>query len=217
MADVKTLNGYDIKDATARSDISSLDTRVTALEQGGGGGAVSHIGMVIHSTTLDTEAKVIAIYGGTTWIQLSGYMLRGATTGVTPNSNTSDGGSDDAIVVSHSHTTPNHSHTFTGSSSTVTSGKGSAHSHGFGSGSFSGNGIASGNGSNTLGNGGTAQFGGCFSAGSTKSESSHTHSVTMTPSGTIGNASPTTNSTGSSGTNANLPKYKNVYIWERTA
>lgn len=32
MADVKKINGYNIKDASARDDISALDTRVGALE-----------------------------------------------------------------------------------------------------------------------------------------------------------------------------------------
>ena len=70
----------------------------------------SYVGMVIHSTTLDTEAKVIAQYGGTTWIQHSGYFLRGASSGVTANSATKTGGSDDAVVVKHTHTQSAHSH-----------------------------------------------------------------------------------------------------------
>lgn len=70
----------------------------------------SYVGMVIHSTTLDTEAKVIAQYGGTTWIQHSGYVLRGATSGVTANDATKTGGNDDAIVVKHTHTQQPHGH-----------------------------------------------------------------------------------------------------------
>lgn len=58
----------------------------------------SYVGMVIHSTTLDTEAKVKAQYGGTTWIQHSGYFLRGAASGVTANDATKTGGND-----THSH------------------------------------------------------------------------------------------------------------------
>lgn len=71
----------------------------------------SYVGMVIHSTTLDTEAKVIAQYGGATWIQHSGYFLRAATSGVTANSAQTDGGSDDAVVVKHTHTQQPHYHT----------------------------------------------------------------------------------------------------------
>lgn len=69
----------------------------TALHQ------LSYVGMIIHSTTLDTEAKVKAFYGGTTWIRHSGYVLRGATSGVTANSATKTGGNDNAVVVSHAH------------------------------------------------------------------------------------------------------------------
>lgn len=70
----------------------------------------SYVGMVIHSTTLDTEAKVKAQYGGATWIQHSGYFLRGASSGVTANSATVTSGSDDAVVVKHTHTQNPHSH-----------------------------------------------------------------------------------------------------------
>ena len=75
--------------------------------QGGG----SHIGMIIHSTTLDTEAKVIAVYGGTTWIQHSGYMLRGGTSDVVANSAVKTGGADTHTLTiqempSHNHGMP---------------------------------------------------------------------------------------------------------------
>lgn len=45
---------------------------VKAVEQ-----KLSHVGMIIHSTTLDTEAKVKAIYGGTTWEKIEGVFLLG--------------------------------------------------------------------------------------------------------------------------------------------
>lgn len=72
---------------------------VYAVEQ-----KLSHVGMIIHTTTLNTEAKVKAIYGGTTWIRHSGYVLRGATSGVVANSATKTGGNDDAIIPYHTHT-----------------------------------------------------------------------------------------------------------------
>lgn len=50
--------------------------------------------MIIHSTTLNTEDKVKQIYGGTTWISHSGYVLRGATSGVVANSATKTSGND---------------------------------------------------------------------------------------------------------------------------
>ena len=126
----------------------------------------SHIGMIIHTTTLDTEDKVKAVYGGTTWILHQGYFLYGAESGATvvPNQAVATGGSKDATLVSHSH------------SISLTSGNNSGnHTH-----SVS---ITSGN-----------------------QSANHTHSVS-------GN----TGANGSSATGANMPPYKNVYIWERTA
>lgn len=71
--------------------------------------ALSHVGMIIHSTTLASEADVKAVYGSnTSWIQHVGYILRGANSNVTDNDNTNIGdgfnGSDDAIVPYHTHT-----------------------------------------------------------------------------------------------------------------
>lgn len=40
----------------------------------------SHVGMVIQSTTLNTMAKVIAIYGGTSWTKIEGRIIIGANT-----------------------------------------------------------------------------------------------------------------------------------------
>lgn len=71
----------------------------TALRQ------MSYVGMIIHSTTFDTEAKVKAFYGGTKWIQHSGYVLRGSTSGVVANSATKTGGNDNAVVIDHNHNT----------------------------------------------------------------------------------------------------------------
>lgn len=63
----------------------------------------SYVGMIIHSTKFDTEAKVKAFYGGTKWIRHSGYVLRGATSGVVANSATKTGGNDNAVVIDHNH------------------------------------------------------------------------------------------------------------------
>ena len=52
------------------------------------------IGTIIHSTTCSTMAEVKALYGGTTWIQHTGYFLRGATSGVVADSATATGGED---------------------------------------------------------------------------------------------------------------------------
>ena len=124
--------------------------------------------MIIHSTILNTSAKVIKIYGGTTWISHSGYMLRGATSGVTANSATKTGGSDDAIVVAHSHQLR------PVNEARVVSGH--------------------------------AQFG---TTGNTYYCVNNTWQTAID----FGYTAPE----GSSGTNANIPNYKSVYIWERTA
>lgn len=52
----------------------------------------SYVGMIIYSTTLDTEAKVKAQYGGEHWIQHTGYFLYAGNTGVSANNATADGG-----------------------------------------------------------------------------------------------------------------------------
>ena len=133
--------------------------------------------MIIHSTTLDTAAKVKAQYGGTTWISHSGYVLRGATSGVTSNSATKTGGNDNAIIPYHNHTTNNHSHTF----SVVKSG--------------------------TALNGSTAtQFNPLMLQAGSSTSSTAEANVTVNYAGTNGNT-----------VNANIPNYKSVYIWERTA
>ena len=82
--------------------------------------------MIIHTTTLDTEAKVKAIYGGTTWIQHSGYELRGATSGVVANSAVKTGGNDSVTLTSEQM--PSHRHSIPALSGTASS-TGSAHEH----------------------------------------------------------------------------------------
>lgn len=55
-------------------------------------GLLHPVGTIIESTTCDTMAKVVAAYGGTTWKQHSGYVLYGATTGVSANNAVKNGG-----------------------------------------------------------------------------------------------------------------------------
>lgn len=91
---------------------------------------LSHVGMIIHSTTLNSEDKVKAIYGGTSWVSHTGYMLRGATSGVVANSTTKTGGNDNSIIPYHTHTatTGNDTHThnvyYQGQTQTSTSSQG---------------------------------------------------------------------------------------------
>lgn len=71
-------------------------------------GSRSYVGMIIQSTTLDTEFKVKAQYGGETWIQHYGYFFLGARDGVTADHNIKDGGEDThTLTVSEM---PSHSH-----------------------------------------------------------------------------------------------------------
>lgn len=72
--------------------LSYLWGKIKAYVDNHSGGSSSHVGMIIQSTTLDTMAKVIAVYGGTKWIRHSGYFLYGASSGVVANSAAADGG-----------------------------------------------------------------------------------------------------------------------------
>jgi len=167
------------------------------------------VGTIIHSTTCDTMAKVIEAYGGTTWVQHSGYMLRGATSDVTANHTGNDGGADSvsvSSVASHNHTQDSHNHTQDSHNHTQ-----NAHSH-------------TGKRNNTSG----AFVGSYFSGGSaniTTGGGGYNLSVN-TENATATNQAKTATNQAKTATNqaygatyslATLPKYKNVYIWERTA
>lgn len=65
----------------------------------------SHIGQIIMSTTLNTQAKVIAQYGGTTWTKIEGRFLLGASSGYPVNST----GGEKEHTLSENEM-PNHSH-----------------------------------------------------------------------------------------------------------
>ena len=63
--------------------------------------------MIVQSTTLDTEAKVIAIYGGTKWTKIEGRFLLGASSAYKVN--TTGGEASHTLTInempSHNHTT----------------------------------------------------------------------------------------------------------------
>ena len=140
------------------------------------GTQASHIGQIIHSTTLDTMEKVIEVYGGTTWIRHEGYMLRGASSGVTSNSAVSDGGAATVTLTAAQSGVGSHGHNVNVKRTNITVNSGG----------------------NTMllchsSNGGTAvaEANGAGYVGHKSAAASSAHN--------------------------NMPPYKNVYIWERTA
>ena len=60
----------------------------------------SHVGQIIFSTTLDTEDKVLAVYGGTHWSKMEGVFLLGASDSYPAGST---GGSADGYLLKHDH------------------------------------------------------------------------------------------------------------------
>ena len=155
---------------------------------------LSYVGMIIHSTVLDTQAKVIQTYGGDTWLQHSGYFLRGASSGVVAGSTSKTGGNDNSII-------PYHNHGFT-NPTYKTEGAG-AHSHQLPW--YTGHGNK--RGFNTWADTNSIDY-----SSVTSSVANHAHTVTLTANGSVSYAG-----TNGSTTNANIPNYKSVYIWERIA
>ena len=175
---------------------------------------VNPIGTIIHSTTCDTMAKVVAAYGGTTWIQHSGYILRGASSGVTDNNAVKDGGEDTHKLTAEESGLPAHGHGFTQptvNGGGITNGiSGGGHSH-----SLSNN-------TNVWRNdGGSANI---ASGSSTRraqitislsGDGSHTHTLPSHTHSVSGGA--VQNHTGAAASSAHniMQSYKDVYIWER--
>ena len=121
--------------------------------------------MIIHTTTLDTEEKVKAIYGGTTWVKIEGRFLLGQSGSYVINS--TGGEASHTLTVNE---IPRHNHL------SVSSGRSQA--FGFASGGWS----------------------------------------AVTPD--TNNTNATNDKTGYTGggkAHNNMPPYKVVYIWERTA
>lgn len=117
----------------------------------------SYVGMIIHSTTLDTEAKVKAFYGGTTWVKIEGRFLLGTSSA---HAIGSTGGEETHVLTINEM--PSHNH-------------------------------------------GYVKLSGSASNKDTASGS------------TWGEADATTGNRGGNQAHNNMPPYKTVYIWERTA
>jgi len=142
--------------------------------------------MIVQSTTLDTMEKVIEIYGGTEWISHSGYILRGADTGVVSNNAVATGGAD-SVKLTTSHI-PTHSVGSTTSTWYV-----QETTNGYGAGINTTVQQVNLNGA-YYGTGGAQFWQNLYT-------NTHAHTFTNNSQQNV----PT------------LPKYKSVYIWERTS
>ena len=96
----------DIGDGTLCGAAETLKETAEKLTQSLGN-IQSHVGMIIQTTTLDTEAKVKAIYGGIKWTKIEGRFLLGASSAYKVNS--IGGEASHKLTVNempvHSHTT----------------------------------------------------------------------------------------------------------------
>ena len=135
----------------------------------------SHVGMIIQSTTLDTEGKVKAIYGGTSWSRIEGRFLLGASSAYAVNS---IGGE-----AAHTLTTaemPSHNHASSTRKGAIPCWDNKASS--------------------------TGKYYGLYD-GSLSYKSSYAYDINTT----------STSYAGGNAAHNNMPPYKVVYIWERTA
>ena len=119
--------------------------------------------MIIQTTTLDTEAKVKAIYGGTKWTKIEGRFLLGASSSY--KINTTGGEATHKLTVDEM---PSHNHSFPKKAAEYYPGA-----------------------DNTLGGSYATRVSGAYFS--------------------------STNNTGGGKAHNNMPPYKAVYIWERTA
>ena len=92
-------NMNDLEDRVA-SEFNSLNIKMELVR--------SHVGMIVQTTTLDTEAKVIAIYGGTSWSKIEGRFLLGASSSYAANS--TGGEAAHRLTINEM---PSHNHAFT--------------------------------------------------------------------------------------------------------
>jgi hypothetical protein len=161
----------------------------------------------IYSSTVITNPNTLFGFG--TWVAYAaGRVMIGVGGGFAA---AATGGSADAIVVTHTHTassgnqSADHIHNVSG----TTGGQSADHTHNYGS-------------ANNWGSGSQSAFDsrptlGSFSTTTTSND--HNHNFNVNSGGTSANHNHviTVDSAGASGTNANLPPYVVVYMWNRTA
>ena len=212
-SDIGTTSIASISDGTLKGavakheqDVNSLNLKMELVR--------SHVGMIVQSTTLDTEDKVKAIYGGTSWSRIEGRFLLGASSDYAVNS---IGGE-----AAHTLTTaemPSHTHGLNGHTHSIPALSGStsvAGSHVHNSKDYytfnSGNGTR---GIISVSGGSAANL--CLAdiKDIMHITGDHNHNV-VTNASTTGGTSGSTSANGSSNAHNNMPPYKAVYIWERT-
>lgn len=164
------------------------------------------------------------LFGGT-WSKLEGRFLMFSDSSHAAGTT---GGSNDAVVVSHTHsgesdTDGSHTHSISGGSHSHTGSTASAgsHSHSAGSQAF-----MTSSGRFGYGSGSSNAPAPSSTVSSTSSAGSHTHSVTVNTSSSHSHSMTsagghyhvlTINSAGQSGTDKNMPRYIAVNAWQRTA
>lgn len=159
-------NMNDLEDRVA-SEFNSLNLKMELVR--------SHVGMIVQTTTLDTEAKVIAIYGGTSWSKIEGRFLLGASSSYAINS--TGGEATHTLTISEM---PSHNHASSTKKGAIPCWDNKASS--------------------------TGKYYGLYD-GSLAYQSSYAYDINTT----------STSYAGGNQKHNNMPPYKAVYIWERTA
>lgn len=164
-----------LTDVTLTSPVNGQILRYDATAQKWRNADLSYVGMIIHSTTLDTEAKVKAVYGGASWVKIEGVFLLGESA---THAIGSTGGEETHILSANEM--PSHAH-----GEYINTSGGSRYPY------------------TLAGGGGESMAGNYFGS--------------ATPFGVYTGQQCLTGATGGGQAHNNMPPYKTVYIWERTA